>query len=375
MATILYLDTARLGRMCPEARAADHDFASLGQRRRAARCTLNISCGGASPAFPNLWPGATPACPSGLASTFFKNELKAVLAMPRQRQVFLANRSAQLVRLAARFLCQRRDNILVTDLEWPAYLNILAAECQQPGRQITMVPVRQAIFRDRIAPEDLAGYLAAEFRRDHCDGLFLQCGHLPGSPPAGPGAGPGPGPTPPAAWCGSRWSPGPQPRSPGSGRGLLRPALAGCHKWLRAYHPLGLALCCRPSVRACHHRPGPRHARPGRPGRSLASVHHPAGEQRSGVVLGNGQSGSSIHRRRGGSPHGVRPSGPNRTNWPARLPTQTPWRNKPRIRAGRPLDRPGPYAPASCCCKAKVRRPSKPLGTGSASVLPTAAWL
>ena len=29
MASTLYLDTARLGRMCPEAQAADHDFARL----------------------------------------------------------------------------------------------------------------------------------------------------------------------------------------------------------------------------------------------------------------------------------------------------------------------------------------------------------
>ena len=133
MPTSLYLDTARLGRMCPEAHAAARDFARLASEEG---CSLYFEhfLRWDYTALPRPSPAAISALLSGPGSPAFKNDLKTVLCLPRQRQVLVANRSAQLVRLAARLLCRRCENILVTDMEWPAYIKALAAECQHSGR-------------------------------------------------------------------------------------------------------------------------------------------------------------------------------------------------------------------------------------------------
>jgi hypothetical protein len=159
MYTRLYLDTARLGRMCPEAQAADRDFARFASEEGCSLYFEHFLRWGYTALPPSLarrylslsfWAGVTA----------FKNDLKTVLCLPRQRKVLIANRSAQLVRLAARLLCQRCENILVTDTEWPAYMNTLAAECQRTGRRLTTVPMREAILRDRIGQDEAIDRLA-----------------------------------------------------------------------------------------------------------------------------------------------------------------------------------------------------------------------
>ena len=103
----------------------------------------------------------------------FKQDLKAVLGLPRQRPALVANRSARLVRLAARLLCLRCENILATDMEWPAYMAALAAECQRTHRSVTTIPVRQSLFRDGVGKAELVDRLAACYQDRGCDGLFL----------------------------------------------------------------------------------------------------------------------------------------------------------------------------------------------------------
>ena len=240
----LYLDTARLGRMCPEAQAADYDFARLAGE---VGCSLyfehflRFGFGSLPPSLARQYPGLS--FWAGVAS--FKNDLRTVLALPRDRQVFVANRSAQLVRLAARLLCLRCENILVTDMEWPAYLAILAAECRRMGRIVTTVPVRHAIFRGGISQQELVDRLAACYRRQNCDGLLLSAVTFEGV-------------RQPIKELVETLGEADRPRfvvvdgAQAVNHIPLRLAaeycdllLTGCHKWLRAYHPLGLAVCCR----------------------------------------------------------------------------------------------------------------------------------
>lgn len=247
MSRTIYLDTARLGRMCPEAQAADRDFARFAgaegcslyfeQFLRWGYTALPPSLGRRYPRL-SFWAGVTA----------FKNDLKTVLCLPRQRKTLVASRSAQLVRLAARVLCDRCENILITDMEWPAYMKALAAECQRKGRRFTTVPMREAILRDRIAQDEAIDRLADHYRRHDCDGLFLSAVTYQGVR------------LPIRQFVQTLGEPE-KPRFVvvdgaqalnhiplGLGGEYCDLLLAGCHKWLRAYQTLGLAFCCRRSA-------------------------------------------------------------------------------------------------------------------------------
>jgi hypothetical protein len=244
MTTSLYLDTARLGRMCPDAQAADQDFAQLASEEG---CTLY---------FEHFLRWGYTALPPSLAHRYsglshwagvpaFKNDLKTVVGLPRERMTLIANRSAQLVRLAARLLCLRCQNILVTDMEWPAYMAALTAECRRMHRAVTMVPVRQSLFRDGIGREELIDRLAAYYCTHDCDGLFLsavtyQGVRLPVRELLG---ALGEAARPRLVVVDGAQAINHVPL--GLGDGYCDLLLAGCHKWLRAYHPMGLAFCCR----------------------------------------------------------------------------------------------------------------------------------
>ena len=246
MPTSLYLDTARLGRMCPEAHAAARDFARLASEEGCSLYFEHFLRWGYTALPPTLarrYPGL--AFWAGVPA--FKNDLKTVLCLPRQRQVLVANRSAQLVRLAARLLCRRCENILVTDMEWPAYTKALAAECQHSGRILTTVPMREAVLRDKIGLEEAIDRLAGHYHRHDCDGLFLSAVTYHGVQL-------------PVRQLVEALGPGARPRFVvvdgaqalnhvplGLADEYCDLLLAGCHKWLRAYQPLGLAFCCRRS--------------------------------------------------------------------------------------------------------------------------------
>lgn len=244
MLSRLYLDTARLGRMCPEAQAADQDFARFASEE------------GCSLYFEHFLRSGYTALPRSLARQYsglsfwagvrgFKNDLKSALLLPRERHVFIANRSAQLVRLAARLLASRCENILVSDMEWPAYLQTLEAEVGRAGRTLTRLPLRDAVLRDGTTDVELVERIAAAYRTADCDGLFLSAVTFQGI-------------RMPVATVVQALGPRYRPRFTvvdgaqavnhvplGLAAGYCDLLLTGCHKWLRAYHPLGLAFCCR----------------------------------------------------------------------------------------------------------------------------------
>ena len=106
MSTCLYLDTARLGQMCPEAQRADRDFARLaGEEAGSLYYDHFLRSGFFSlpPSLRSRYPGLSDW--SGVPS--LKSRIKIALGLPRARPLLLANRSAVLVRLACRRLCRR----------------------------------------------------------------------------------------------------------------------------------------------------------------------------------------------------------------------------------------------------------------------------
>ena len=83
------------------------------------------------------WPAAAQERYPGLAGwggvSALKESLRVLAGSPADLPVLLANRSAQLMKLAARLLFHPCDNVLVTDVGWPPYHDVLAAEAARGG--------------------------------------------------------------------------------------------------------------------------------------------------------------------------------------------------------------------------------------------------
>ncbi len=241
MPEFLYLDTARLGRMSPGAQLAHRDFAALAGAEGASerferflRSGLEALPGRARQLYPGLaaWEGI-----GGL-----HRSLRALAGGRPDLPVLLANRSAQLMKFAARLLFHPCRNVLVTDLGWPPYHAILERECSRACRSITTVPVREAVLRHGGDGEGLAERVCSAFARSRCDGLFLTAvSHLGVRLPVErivraleaahdlwfvvvDGA---------QDFCHA---------SADLRNEYCDLYLAGCHKWLGAYHPMGLGF-------------------------------------------------------------------------------------------------------------------------------------
>jgi hypothetical protein len=244
MNTRLYLDTARLGRLCPEAQAADQDFARFASEEGCCVYFEQFLQSGYT-ALPHRLAKEYPGLSFWAGVRAFKDDLKAALCLPRERPVFIANRSAQLVRMAARLLVSQCDNILVTDMEWPAYLQTLETEVDRAGRSLTKIPLREAVLGEEATEAELVDSIATAYRSGNCDGIFLSAVTFQGV-------------RVPVAKILQAIGPRYRPRFTvvdgaqavnhvplGLDAGYCDLLLTGCHKWLRAYHPLGLGVCCR----------------------------------------------------------------------------------------------------------------------------------
>ena len=242
--TRLYLDTARLGLTSRSAQQAHRDFVRFSGEE------------GCSLYFDKLLRDGFHAWPSHLQQRFaglqhwegigeLKQALRHAAGFSNDENVLIANRSAQLMRLASRLLFRRCRHVLVTDIGWPSYQNILAHEKDHVlDAEIALVPIRSLILYDQATVEDVVERIAFRYRVHDCDGLFLPAVSNDGIRlPIGAilkeirkirtprfvvvdGA---------QAFCHT-------PLDPGLKNCDIY--LAGCHKWLRACNqPMGLAFC------------------------------------------------------------------------------------------------------------------------------------
>ncbi|MBX9578871.1 MAG: aminotransferase class V-fold PLP-dependent enzyme [Gemmataceae bacterium] len=247
--SLLYLDTARLGRMSPRAQQAQRDFALMAGRdggsvrfERLLRAGVEAVPAAVADQYPGLaaWRGVGP----------LKASLRALAGGRPDLPVLLATRSAALMRLAARLLFHPCRNVLVTDLGWPAYHAILEAERVRTGRRVTTVPLLRRLLDGRLSEDEAVEVVRAAYLREGCDGLFLTAVsnlgvRLPiervvrSLEAAGAvrfvvidGA---------QDFCHA-------PADLRNDYGDLY--LAGSHKWLGAYHPMGLGFYGRPRSRS-----------------------------------------------------------------------------------------------------------------------------
>ncbi len=240
MSEDLYLDTARLGRMSSGARRAVHAFTDLiGEEGGSLYSERFLRRGlSACPSpFQERYPGLTSW--SGVGE--LKSALRGLVGTPSDLPVLLAHRSAVLMRLAARLLFHPCRNVLVTDLGWPGYHDILSDVARRTGRIITVVPLRDRVLGGRVGAEEVVEEFRRLYSSAKCDGLFL----------------------PAVSNLGVRLPLEAIVRSVEAehevrfvvvdgaqdfchagadlGSGFCDLYLSGCHKWLGAYHPLGIA--------------------------------------------------------------------------------------------------------------------------------------
>ncbi|MEZ6131294.1 MAG: aminotransferase class V-fold PLP-dependent enzyme [Planctomycetaceae bacterium] len=172
MPELLYLDTARLGLMSPRACRASVDFARFaGEYGATLYLTDFLKDGFASlpSTIRDRYRGLEDWC--GVAS--LRQSLRDLSNAQRDSNVLVASRAASLMKLAARLLVRPCHNILVTDLSWPAYDRILRRAANNRGYKVTKVRVRRRILKRHLTADELTDNIATQFVRDGCDGLFL----------------------------------------------------------------------------------------------------------------------------------------------------------------------------------------------------------
>src|SRR5207249_3439714 len=127
MNTTLYLDTARMGRMCFPAREACQAYLALSASEGCSTCSESLFRDGF-----DAWPMSLRERYAGLSTwpglTRFQDRVCAVTDVSDMPEVMMANRTSYLMRLAARCLFRVCQRVLTTDVEWPGYLTLLENE-------------------------------------------------------------------------------------------------------------------------------------------------------------------------------------------------------------------------------------------------------
>lgn len=235
----LYLDTARLGQMSPAAQLAQQDFARfVGEVGGAIQIDDLLRDGfeNCAASVQRRYPGLN----SWHGLTKFKAALGKLVAADPSSPTYVAARSAELMKLAARLLSCLCRNILITDLGWPPYHQILESCFQRPKQQVMMLPLTSSVVKERLNAAEVIERICGYFEQQQCEGLFLtavssQGIRLPVSEIAGrlaararvivvDGA---------QDFCHST------ERLSNDCYDLY---LTGCHKWLGGYQPLGVAF-------------------------------------------------------------------------------------------------------------------------------------
>ncbi|AMV24210.1 Aminotransferase class-V [Gemmata sp. SH-PL17] len=172
MSDLLYLDTARFGRTSPAAQRAERALVSLGAEE------------GNSAYFERFLRGGLGACPLAIQGRYsglehwagvgeLKHSFQTLIGQRADLPVLVAHRTSQLMKLAARAIFGSCLNVLITDLGWPGYHEVLAREAVRTNRSVTTVDVRSDALSGQIGEAELVDRLCAAFARGRCDGLFL----------------------------------------------------------------------------------------------------------------------------------------------------------------------------------------------------------
>lgn len=244
----LYLDAARLGLMSSSARLAAGDFARLaGEDPFTLYGSKFLTVG----SMPNSVRARSSRLDGWRGIRGLKQTIRTFVGVPDTAPVALASRTSELMHVAARVLFRTCRHVLLPDTGWGPYVQILERESRRQRRRISVTPIREQLSRADLEAPDLSNLIRHSFRRHQCDGLFLaaishdgirlpvreivDALHTAGDLKF-------------VVVDGAQEF-GHTPLRDVDGTADLY--LAGCHKWIGAYQPLGIAVAgCERSYRA-----------------------------------------------------------------------------------------------------------------------------
>lgn len=172
MATELYFDTARLGRMCPGARKAEQDFSKLASQLGSSLYWDRFLATGFD-SLPTSLQARLPGLRPWGGVTALRNSLANLVTLPSCGSTFLAGQSGTLATLGGQLLFHRCKTVLATDLDWPPYLAILRRIAIANGRSLHVSQVRRLVLEGGLDDIGLIERLAHDYERHQCDGVFL----------------------------------------------------------------------------------------------------------------------------------------------------------------------------------------------------------
>lgn len=167
MLSPLYLDSARLGQLSPDARKSLGDFLDLV---------------GTAPTHPHLiqWLRAGAPLPHGLGLLSrwrgieaFEQSMARMFGAPACSNVFLSSRSVTLIRLGLQQLFNRCRRCLTVDTCWPRYLQELHQASVEKSDSVFVKSFRRPVYDRGMLVEEFCENLCMIYCSEGCDGLFL----------------------------------------------------------------------------------------------------------------------------------------------------------------------------------------------------------
>lgn len=158
--------------MSPRARHAVTDFSQLASDYGGTLYLTDLLCHGW-----NAWPPTLRSQYPGLCDwrgvSDLKKKLQSLSQAAPDSAVRLASRTVSIMQCAARLMFGPCRNVLVTDLTWPSYARILRQEQCTSACHITTIQIRKTILYQRPSGADVVELIARKFESSQCDGLFL----------------------------------------------------------------------------------------------------------------------------------------------------------------------------------------------------------
>jgi selenocysteine lyase/cysteine desulfurase len=158
--------------MTPRAQQAHLDFARLAGEEGGS-LFFERFLGSGSDSWPASVRNAYPGLCDWHGVAALKSSLRVLAGSDADLPVLIAARSKQLMKLAARLLVRNCRNVLVTDIGWPPYHEVLTAEAGLGGRKVTVAAVHNAVFSELLTEETVVAAVHDCAIRHGCDGLFL----------------------------------------------------------------------------------------------------------------------------------------------------------------------------------------------------------
>lgn len=170
LSQLLYLDTARLGQVSPSAKRALTGALEFNQALGASAYFDELLFSGVDAIkiagdFDGLefWQGIEHFS-DGVSRAFFGAS---------DGHTVLASRTGSLMSLAAKMLFARCSNVLVTDLNWQPFNEILFESRINSNCCISTVEIKNQIFDLHETEDEIIQSIASAYIANECDGIFL----------------------------------------------------------------------------------------------------------------------------------------------------------------------------------------------------------